>query len=39
MCNTAIGTYCNNHANWIEELTLEPYCLKIKEDGPYTMFS
>jgi hypothetical protein len=39
MCNTAIGTYCNNHANWIEELTLEPYCLKIKRDQGYVMFS
>lgn len=39
MCNTEIGTYCNNHANWIEELTLEPYCLKIKRDQGYVMFS
>lgn len=39
MCNTEIGTYCNNHANWIEELAQEPYCLKIKRDQGYVMFS
>lgn len=39
MCNTAIGTYCNNHVNWINELALEPYCLKIKRDQGYVMFS
>lgn len=39
MCNTAIGTYCNNHANWIEELAQEPYCLKIKREGSYVIFN
>ena len=39
MCNTEIGTYCNNHANWINELAQEPYCLKIKRDQGYVMFS
>lgn len=39
MCNTEIGTYCYNHANWINELAQEPYCLKIKRDQGYVMFS
>ena len=39
MCNTELGKFCKGHADWQELLTQEPYCLKIKEDGPYTMFS
>jgi T4 RnlA family RNA ligase len=36
---TDIGYYCARHENWAEELTQEPYYIKIKEDGPYVMFS
>ena len=39
MCNTELGKFCKGHADWKELLIQEPYCLKIKEDGPYTMFS
>ena len=39
MCNTELGKFCKGHTDWQELLTQEPYCLKIKEDGPYTMFS
>ena len=39
MCNTAIGEFCKTHENWAELLVLEPYFLKIKEDGDYIMFS
>lgn len=39
MCNTELGKFCKGHADWQELLAQEPYCLKIKEDGPYTMFS
>lgn len=39
MCNTELGKFCKGHADWQELLTQEPYCLKIKEDGHYTMFS
>ena len=39
MCNTYIGYFCSEHENWAELLAEEPYCLKIKEDGPYVMFS
>ena len=39
MCNTELGKFCKGHGDWQELLTQEPYCLKIKEDGPYTMFS
>lgn len=39
MCNTELGKFCKGHSDWPELLTQEPYCLKIKEDGPYTMFS
>ncbi len=39
MCNTELGKFCKGHVNWNELLTQEPYCLKVKEDGPYTMFS
>ena len=39
MCNTELGKFCKGHIDWQELLTQEPYCLKIKEDGPYTMFS
>ena len=39
MCNTELGKFCKGHADWKDLLVQEPYCLKIKEDGPYTMFS
>lgn len=39
MYNTELGKFCKGHIDWQELLTQEPYCLKIKEDGPYTMFS
>lgn len=39
MYNTNIGIFCSQHDNWQELLTQEPYCLKIKEDGSYVMFS
>lgn len=39
MFTTDIGWYCARHENWEEELTQEPYYIKIKEDGPYVMFS
>lgn len=39
MCNTELGKFCKGHTDWQELLAQEPYCLKIKEDGPYTMFS
>lgn len=39
MCNTELGKFCKGYADWRELLAKEPYCLKIKEDGPYTMFS
>jgi hypothetical protein len=39
MFTTDIGWYCSRHENWEEELTQEPYYVKIKEDGPYVMFS
>lgn len=39
MCNTELGKFCKGHADWKELLAQEPYFLKIKEDGPYTMFS
>ncbi len=34
-----IGYFCAHHEDWRELLTREPYCLKIKEDGPYTIFN
>jgi hypothetical protein len=39
MCNTTIGLFCKEHENWEYLLSQEPYCLKIKEDGDYVMFS
>ena len=39
MFNTELGLFCYTHDNWAELLTQDPYNLKIKEDGPYVMFS
>lgn len=39
MFNTELGIFCSVHNNWKELLSVEPYNLKIKEDGPYVMFS
>lgn len=38
MFNTELGLFCNLHEDWVELLTHEPYCLKIKEDDNYVMF-
>lgn len=39
MYNTQLGRFCAEHNNWEELLTAEPYCMKIKEDGPYVIFN
>jgi T4 RnlA family RNA ligase len=39
MFNTELGLFCSTHDNWEELLTVEPYYLKIKEDGPYVIFN
>lgn len=39
MCNTLIGYFCSEHENWRELLSMGPYHLKIKEDGPYVIFN
>ena len=39
MPNTELGRFCAEHNNWEELLTQEPYCMKIKEDGPYVIFN
>ena len=39
MFNTELGLFCSTHGNYEELLTAEPYCLKIKEDGPYVIFN
>ena len=39
MYNTAIGSFCARREDWEQVLTQEPYYIKIKEDGPYVMFS
>ena len=39
MCNTKLGLFCAEHEDYIELLSAEPYNIKIKEDGPYIIFS
>ena len=39
MFNTELGRFCAEHNDWEELLTQEPYCMKIKEDGPYVIFN
>ena len=39
MINTELGKFCSKHENWEELLTVEPYYIKIKEDGPYVIFN
>jgi hypothetical protein len=39
MFTTDIGYFCSRHEDWEQVLVEEPYYLKIKEDGPYVMFS
>lgn len=39
MCNTELGQFCSTHDNWLEILSADPFNIKIKEDGPYIMFS
>ena len=39
MFTTDIGYFCARHEDWEQVLVEEPYYLKIKEDGPYVMFS
>ena len=31
--------YIKTHPDWRTELTQKPYCLTIKDDGPYTIFT
>ena len=31
--------YIKTHPNWRTELAEKPYCISIKDDGPYTLFS
>ncbi len=38
-CNTALGRFCYTHEDWVERLSVAPYNLKIKEDGPYIIFN
>lgn len=35
----ALVEYIKAHPSWRTELTQKPYCLTIKDDGPYTIFS
>ena len=35
----ALVDYIKTHPKWRIELTQKPYCLSIKETGPYTIFS
>jgi len=35
----ALVEYIQTHPAWRTELTQKPYCLTIKDDGPYTIFS
>jgi hypothetical protein len=35
----ALVEYIKTHPNWRTELTQKPYCLTIKDKGPYTIFS
>lgn len=35
----ALVDYIKAHPNWRKELVEKPYCLSIKDDGPYTIFS
>jgi T4 RnlA family RNA ligase len=37
--NTELGKFCSEHASWEALLEAEPYCLKIKKDANYIMFS
>lgn len=37
--NTEIGLFCAEHEDWATLLVEKPFCLKIKEDGPFVMFS
>lgn len=39
MYNTKIGQFCAEHEDYLELLLAEPYCMKIKEDGPYIIFN
>jgi len=39
MFTTDIGYFCARHEDWEQVLVEEPYYIKIKEDGPYVMFS
>ena len=35
----ALVEYIKTQPNWRTELTQKPYCLTIKDKGPYTIFS
>lgn len=39
MCNTEIGYFCSTREDWLETLSAPPFCLNIKRDGQYVMFS
>lgn len=39
MCNTEIGYFCSTREDWLETLSAPPFCLNIKRDGKYVMFS
>jgi hypothetical protein len=39
MCNTEIGYFCKTREDWLETLSAPPFCLNIKRDGKYVMFS
>ena len=39
MYNTNIGSFCEEHEDYLELLAAEPYYIKIKEDGPYIIFN
>ena len=35
----ALVDYIKTHPDWRKELTQKPFCLTIKDKGPYTIFS
>lgn len=39
MYNTEIGYFCSTREDWLETLSAPPFCLNIKRDGKYVMFS
>lgn len=39
MYNTNIGAFCAEHEDYLELLAAKPYCIRIREDGPYIIFN